>query len=151
VSPRPLESLGRSPVNRRQHAALARQLIAASGGLNEAVREQRLKRSRLAECQDPKSAAYMPADVINALELYCGEALYSRALADDRPTTTNVEDLADGACETAEEATGLQRLVRLLAKKGRLTPREQLEVLNDALKLRQSIDGLITAADGGGS
>jgi hypothetical protein len=138
-------------VNRRQHAALARQLITASGGLNEALRQCRLKRSRLAECQDPNSGAYMPADVINQLELYCGQALYSRALADDRPTGSNVEDLADEACETAEEATDLQRLVRLMAKKGRLTPREQLTVLNDALKLRQSIDGLIAAADEGGS
>ncbi len=134
-------------MNRRQHAALARQLIQSSGGLNEAVRQCRLKRSRLAECQDPNASAYMPADVINELELYCGEALYSRALADDRPTASDIRDLSDGACETAEEATDLQRLVRLLSKKGRLTPRERLEVLNGALKLRQTIDGLIGAVD----
>jgi hypothetical protein len=146
MSSRPPDNLGRYPVNRRQHAALTRQLIGGAGGIDEAARQCRLKRTRLAECCDPKGAAYLPADVINDLELYVGEAVYSAALADDRPTRRDAEALADEACDTAEEAAQLQRLVRLLTKKGRLSPREKLEVVTEALKLRGEVDGIISAA-----
>lgn len=138
-------------MNRRQHAALARQLVAACGGLREAECACRLKRARLQQCQDPLGEAYLPADVINDLELYAGEALYSRALTEDRPSArARAEDLAEEACETAEEATDLQRLVRLLGKKGPINERERREVLEDALKLNETLAGLIRNVGEGG-
>lgn len=136
-------------MNRRQHAALARQLIAACGGLREAASQCRLKRSRLQECADPLAAGYLPVDVVNDLELYCGDALYSRALTEDRPSARAASaDLVDDACETAEEASDLQRAVRLLAKKGELTPREKQDVLKGALQLRGTLDRVIGDVDG---
>lgn len=135
-------------MNAREHALIARRLITKCGGLREAARACRLKRARLAHFQDPNAGAYMPADVINALELYCGEAVYSRALADDRPTDSAGESLADEACDLAEEATVLQRQVRVLARTGALTPRQKGDVIAEALKLRDEINKLIATAEG---
>lgn len=137
-------------MNGRQHALVARQLIRACGGLREAVRALEdssgrvIKRSRLQEFTDPRAAAFMPADVINALEAYCGQAIYSRALAEDRPTDVAGEDLADEACRTAEDASDLQRMIRLAGKTvTQLTAAQTDEVLTEAMKLQDDVAALI--------
>lgn len=135
-------------MNSRQHALLARQLIAACGGLNEAPRACRLNRSRLAEFQDPDAGAFMPADVMGDLERYCGEAIYSRALADD-PRAAGDGDLASESAETVEDAALLQRFVRLALKRGRLTPRERTDIVKSAVQLQILLGRLIASADGG--
>lgn len=135
-------------MNAREHALIARRLITKCGGLREAARACRLSRAHLARFQDPKSGAYMPADVLGALEQYCGEALYSRALVDDRPTGSVGESLADEACDAAQEAVDLQRLVRLLDRNNPLTPRQKAEVIAEAITLREDINKLIATAEG---
>jgi hypothetical protein len=112
-------------VNSRQLALLTRQLIALAGGLDESARACRLKKSRLAECQHPASGAFLPIDVVNALEIYVGEPVVSRALVEDRPARLYPEDLVAEACRTAEDGSDLQRLVREALKPGRpVTPRQ---------------------------
>ncbi len=51
-------------MNSRHHARLARQLIDACGGLDEAVRECRVGKSALSDYQNPHITAFMPADVM---------------------------------------------------------------------------------------
>jgi hypothetical protein len=101
-------------MNAKRHALLARLLIEACGGLHEAaaIDDCRLKHSRLANFQDPTSGSFMPADVIAALEAYCGKAIYSRAIADARPSGSEISELADEACSMVEAAADLQELVR---------------------------------------
>jgi len=101
-------------MNAKRHALLARLLIEACGGLHEAaaVDDCRLRPSRLAQFQDPNSGSFMPADVIVALEAYCGRAIYSQAMAEARPTASDVAELADEACSMVEAAADLQELVR---------------------------------------
>lgn len=101
----------------------------------------------MASFGDHTAAAFMPADVINSLEQYCGEPIYSRALVDDRPAEDDAGDLLEEACETAEEAGILQRLVRQCARAGNLTEREKRDVVRDALKLRGLVDRMLAAVD----
>jgi hypothetical protein len=97
-----------------RHAWLARQLIDACGGPLAAAQYCRLEKSRLSECQNPRSAAFLPVDVVADLEAYCGEPIYSRALFEARPGGPVAEDLVAEACEEVELAAGLQALVRKL-------------------------------------
>jgi hypothetical protein len=101
-------------MNAKRHALLARLLIEACGGLHEAaaVDDCRLRPSRLANFQDPNAGSFMPADVVAALEAYCGRAIYSQAIADERPSASDLSDLADEACSLVEAAADLQELVR---------------------------------------
>ena len=69
----------------KRHAKLARDLIAACGGLDEAAAACRVGASRLSDYQLPQLASTMPADVMADLEAYCGEPIYSRELAAMRP------------------------------------------------------------------
>lgn len=114
--------------NRRQHAGLARRLIEACGGLEEAAASCRIGKTQLSECQNPHGEAFMPADVIADLEQHCGKPLYSRALFEARPEQVHALNLIEEACEAAESVTELQREIRLAAKDGVITPRE-LDVL----------------------
>jgi hypothetical protein len=116
-------------MDRKQHAWLARQLIEACGGLKEieAAGVCRLKRSRLSEYQDPIgragiAEAYMPADVLADLELYCGKPIYSRGLLEAHPGHVDTEGLLSEACSTTEAAAELQKTLRkALADPGRLS------------------------------
>jgi hypothetical protein len=115
------DTVRRNPVNSRQHALLARELIRLCGGLDEATGACRLGRSRLAEFRDPASGAFMPADVLADLEAYNGDPVYSRALAEDRPAACHDAGPLTEACEIAEGSAQLQKLVRLALKDGRVS------------------------------
>lgn len=112
-------------MNPRQHALLARQLIEACGTLDEAVQACRVSKSVLSGYQTPGAGAFMPADVIADLEAYCGEPVYSRALFEARPATSEAVCLVTECCEATESVSDLQREVRLAAADGLLTPRER--------------------------
>jgi hypothetical protein len=101
-------------MNAKRHALLARLLIEACGGLDEAaaVDDCRLKKTRLALFCDPNAEAFMPADVLAALEAYCGKPIYSAALVEERPAKSAIADLADEACSMVEGAAELQELLR---------------------------------------
>jgi hypothetical protein len=73
-------------MNSRRHASLAKQLIAACGGLDEAAHACRVGKSSLSDYQLPQITSTMPADVICDLEAYCGDASYSRAMMEARPS-----------------------------------------------------------------
>ena len=124
-------------MNTRQHALLARQLIAACGGLDEAAAACRLNRSRLSEFQTPEANAFMPADVMADLEAYAGEPIYSRALCEARPAAPAPADLLTEACEAAETAVDLQRTIRLAVGAAHgLSPRQ-----------RDAVEGLLQQLD----
>ena len=119
-------------MNAREHARLARSLIAACGGLEEASRACRVSRSVLSTYQQPTASATMPADVVCDLEAYCGAPIYSRALAARFDERTAGGDLRASACALTEEAADLQGLARSSLAAGRLSPRE-LDALTDKL------------------
>jgi hypothetical protein len=114
---------------RRWHATLARRLIAACGGLEEAAQECRVQKSVLGDYQSPHTDAFMPADVMADLEAYCGEALYSRALAEALPASGATRALTEEVCDVVESAADLQRRVRLAVKDGTINPRERADLL----------------------
>lgn len=134
-----------------RHALLARDLIGACGGLNEAASACRLERSRLAMFQDPNSASFMPADVIADLEAYCGRPLYSQALIEARPGGTDHANLAIEVCEAAEAAVDLQRVTRRALADGKLTYAERKQVEAALAAVLTELRQVAAAADGGGA
>jgi hypothetical protein len=137
-------------VDARQHAQLVRRLVAACGGVDEIVRENacRLRATRLYLLQDPKSATFMGADVIADLEAYCGEPIYSQAIAHARPHSPDHQGATVEACELTEEAAEIQEIVRT-AVAGGLSPNaaRRIEALLCALERRAA--GLRAAVEGG--
>lgn len=112
-------------MNEREHARLARLLIAACHGLDEAAAACRVSKSKLSDYQNPHSALFMPADVMADLERYCGRAVYSGALFDRVAALTDVAaDLEAVTCDFAEAGSELQRLTRRAMADRRLTPNE---------------------------
>jgi hypothetical protein len=132
------------------HALLARDLIAACGGLDEAASASgRLKRSRLAEFQSVNSGAFMPADVMAALEAYCGKPIYSAAIAAALPSAAGEHLLAE-VCAVSEDSALMQRLVRDLVATGRpMTPREKSVVAAGMLRLAQELREAQATVEGG--
>ena len=119
----------RADQKRRWHATLARRLIVACGGLEEAATACRVQKSQLADYQSPHSDAFMPADVMSDLEAYCGEPLYSRALVEALPVASGSRGLGEEVCDVVESAADLQRRVRLALSDGEISPRERAELL----------------------
>ena len=114
----------------RRHAQLSRRLIAACGGVDEIVRSQacRVQATQLYRFREPASGFFMPADVMAHLEAYCGEAIYSSALAEARPTAPDARSPELEACELTEAAAALQRVVRLAVADHRLTEAEVRQI-----------------------
>lgn len=131
---------------------LARQLIAACGGLNEAQGACRVRRAQLSNFQnlavfgDPKAGYFMPIDVIADLEAYCGEPIYSRAVADERPATVAAVGLLNEACEISEESGALLRLCRMVDAGGRATPHERRLIEAGATEIEEELRQLRAAA-----
>lgn len=112
-------------LSHREHARLARELIEACGGLEEAARACRVRKSALSGYQSANDPSCMPADVIDALEEYAQQGpTYSGAIAERRMFPTPVANLADVACELSEQTLEVQGLIRRALADGRLTPRE---------------------------
>jgi hypothetical protein len=100
----------RTAISPRRHARLARNLIEACGGLEEAASACRVRKSSLSLYQCPQDAATMPADVMADLEAYCGEPIYSREIADARPAGPMGGDVV---VETHEVVLAAARLLPL--------------------------------------
>jgi hypothetical protein len=129
-------------VDPKQHAWLARSLIDACGGPSAAATglSGRLAKSRLAQFQDPNAGAFMPADVIQLLEAYCGRPIYSTAIVQSNPGFAGGEGLLSEACETSEAALTLQRTARLAVLAQRpLTQAERLQLVEDANAIDQHL------------
>ncbi|SFS42647.1 hypothetical protein [Brevundimonas viscosa] len=109
----------------REHARLARELIEACGGLEEAASACRVKKSALSGYQTAHDPSTMPADIIDALEEYAQQGpIYSGAIAERRMFPVPAGNLADLACELSEQTLEAQALIRRALSDGQLTPRE---------------------------
>jgi hypothetical protein len=139
----------------RQHAAIARLLIKACGGLDESARACRLSASQLGRAQDGLDPAVLPIDVVADLELYCGKAIYSRALVDLLEAASACRltgDLVSESCDVAEAGADLQALVRKASKDGKLSAIERRAIGEGAARVRQEladIELLIARASNG--
>lgn len=102
-------------MNHRRHADLARRLIEACGGLEEAATACRVKKSQLSAYQNPHEPSTMPADVMHDLEAYCGENLYSREIAEARPSAPVAGDAITETHEVVVAAAALLPLAIALA------------------------------------
>lgn len=94
-------------MNARKHARLAHDLITACGGLDEAAHACRVGKSSLSDYQNPVLTAFMPADVICDLEAYCGDAIYSRAIMESRPSEPTRGDVMVETHEAVQAAAAL--------------------------------------------
>lgn len=139
-------------MNAKRHALLARQLIAACDGLAKAAQNCRVGTSSLSRFCKSGSGHFMPADVMADLEQYCGEPIYSRALAEGRPSVVQTESLLEEACETTEASASLQKVVRLALKDKVVSAAERAEIAaalvafdDQARELRAAGDKVIAA------
>lgn len=108
-------------ISHREHARLAGELIEACGGLEEAARACRVRRSSLSNYENPNEPSTMPADVMVDLERHCGRAIYSVALAElqkRRPITGCLKELA---FDLAQESMDVVAVVREALADGRLS------------------------------
>lgn len=117
-----------TPEKYRAHAHLARTLIRACGGLEEAAGVCRLQKSRLQEFTDPTKAALMPIDVVEALQEYCGQLLYYEGLAAMLPCQHRLRGVQEEACELTEAVVSLQAYVRRAVADGSLSPNEKQQI-----------------------
>ncbi|MDO1560400.1 hypothetical protein Q0812_13275 [Brevundimonas sp. 2R-24] len=132
-------------MNARRHARLARELIDACGGLDEAAAACRVGKSSLSDYQNACLTAFMPADVIADLEGYCGQAIYSATLAEARPSAPIAGDALTETHEVVQAAAALLPLCTdLLAGKPGAVVRFQEAVS----KLNAEVDDVEAIADG---
>lgn len=113
-------------MNSRRHARLAHDLIAACGGLEEAALACRVGKSALSDYQNSCLTSFMPADVICDLEAYCGDALYSRAIMEARPSEPTRGDVMVETHEAVQAAAALLPLA-LAMQQGKPGARQAFE------------------------
>ena len=89
----------------------------------------------------------MPADVMADLEQYCGEPIYSRALAEGRPAAIQTESLLEEVCETTELSASLQTIVRRALADGTVTAAERAEIAAALLAFDDQVRDLRAASD----
>lgn len=136
-------------MNARQHARLARALVTACGGLEEAAGACRLKKSRLADFQDPATDSFMPADVMADLEVHCGDPLYSRALFEAHLAKGDAGALAEEACRATEIAAQIQALARCFGAR-RLTETVRRQLAGDLKALEAPLRAMLAIVDAEG-
>lgn len=116
-------------LSEREHAHLARELIAACGGPAEVERFAKVSQGALSKYSNVGYDNTMPARLINQLEVYCGRRIYSEALCGNvAAPAPDGADLTDVACTMSETVLGVQSLIRKCMADGRLTPREVAEI-----------------------
>ena len=82
-------------MNARQHTLLARLLIDACGGVDACCKPiTRVERSALYASRDSEKPAFMPADVIEALEKKCGNPVYSGFLFEMAKESSRADAIA---------------------------------------------------------
>lgn len=139
-------------LSHREHARLARELIDACGGLDEAARNCRVSKSVLSSYQNPHETSTMPADVMHALETFCGRPIYASALFECFGAQVVTGNLRDASCNLSEEALELQATVRRALADDTLTPRELDEIAKaerEAEAALETVRGVRRAAESG--
>ena len=115
----------RNTLSHREHARLAHDLIDACGGLEEAARACRVRKSALSGYQTPGDPSCMPADVMDALEEYAGQGpTYSGAIAERRMFPTVAGCIKELAFDLAQESMDVVTAVREALADGRLSPND---------------------------
>lgn len=136
----------RNKLSHREHARLARELIDACGGLEEAANACRVRKSALSGYQTADDPSTMPADVMDALEEYAGQGpTYSGAIAERRMFPTPVGNLAEIACELSEQSLQTQGVIRRALADGRLSPREIDIIANAERDAEEALERLKAA------
>ena len=133
----------------RKHAALARCLIKACGGLVEAAENCRLSKSTLANAQNVNHDYYLPIGVIADLEVYCAEPVYSRALVDASGAQVGDGDIVGDAVDLTVKSASLNARVHQALLDGKLSPRERSTLLNAAAQLRSALNAFEAELDEG--
>ena len=110
-------------LSHREHARLARELIEACGGLEEAAQACRVRKSALSGYQNASDPSTMPADVMDALEEYAGQGpTYSGAIAERRMFPQKVTGcLKELAFDLAQESMDVVGAVRSALADGSLS------------------------------
>ncbi|WP_420478262.1 hypothetical protein [Brevundimonas sp. FT23028] len=110
-------------LSHREHARLARELVDACGGLEEAANACRVRKSALSGYQNPEDPSTMPADVMDALEEYAGQGpTYSGAIAERRMFPVKVTGcLKELAFDLAQESMDVVTAVREALADGNLS------------------------------
>lgn len=113
-------------LSHREHARLARELIEACGGLEEAAQACRVRKSALSGYQNASDPSTMPADVMDALEEYAGQGpTYSGAIAERRMFPQKVTGcLKELAFDLAQESMDVVAAVRAALADDRLSPND---------------------------
>ena len=110
----------------QRHALLFRRLAEKCGGIPKIIElgATRLKRpSQLYRFADASSGCFAPADVIEDLELLCGEPVYTAAITEGLPHARLVGDLLKEVCEASCSIADLMKLVMTERARGPLAPR----------------------------
>lgn len=111
-------------ISHREHARLAADLIDACGGLEEAARACRVRKSALSSYQTPHDPSTMPADVMGDLERHCRKAIYSGVLFDacrPVPVTGCIKELA---FDLAQESMDVVAAIRIAMADDVLSPND---------------------------
>lgn len=121
----------------RQLATKTKALVQACGGLEEASKAcsdtaRPYSVAQLSRCQTPGSGCFLPLDIINVLEDYCGKPVISQALFEARPSAAERKSLMSATLGTTESAAALQSRVRQALDDGVVTAREADDLAKDA-------------------
>lgn len=125
-------------MDKMMHGHLARQLIKACGGVMAAQDLCSVQKSALSAYCQPHEAPTMPADVIADLEEYCGQPIYSSALA-RRVNGGLSANLITDAIGTACLASGLAADIHEANADGRIDMAEQRELMAQLTALRKQV------------
>jgi hypothetical protein len=121
----------------------------ACGGPIAAADHCRLEKSQLSRFGQPETGQFMPADVIVQLEARAGSPIYSLAMAEFATRRREADDLVSEALQTTEEAAELQRVIRVAAADGEITPAERRRIRRGVLSLLDQVRELDAATDPG--
>ena len=133
----------------QRHALLFRRLAERCGGIPRIVElgATRVRQSHLYRYADPNSRCFAPVDVIEDLELLCGEPVYTAGLMEGLPASRLVGDLLQETCETSVGAAALLQLVmQAKASSAGVTPRMRTAILAAVELLREELRQVESAA-----
>lgn len=111
-------------LNAIEHAYLARRLIDAVGGLERAAGICRVSAGVLSSYQNPsRPECFMPSDVVSALQIAGGDALFSRAqIGEVDQVETVIADPMHHACGLVKEAAEALGAVQAAMSDGSVSP-----------------------------
>lgn len=125
-----------STLSEREHAHYAKELIKQCGGPSEVERVTGYSAGTLSKYSNVGYDVTMPARVINTLEDYCKQKIYSRALFGAPDAAEPKAEIDETACDLTQAVAELQALARSAMKDRRLSPRETEDLAKrlDAIK-----------------